>query len=152
MGTSPCRARLSTIATPSSAPPTAPANTSVTGRILSPPLLRGQGCSGADDIAGALPVGRALRQLAPGAGGEDQRFSHVAHIVPKLGGGEIGHGFVLERAVGLGRLVPGEGVTVLCQQRRLEVLQSRRRQRRIVGGELGGGQCQAQLRRLGTQV
>src|SRR5580765_8135381 len=117
MGTSPFRARLSTIATPSSAPPTAPAKTRVTGRILSPSLLRGQRCGGADNVTGALPVRRALGQRAPGAGGEDQRLSHVAHIVPELGSGEIGHRFVLERAVGLGRLVPRERIIVFHQQR-----------------------------------
>src|SRR6185295_16338031 len=97
------------IATASIAPPTAPAKVIIKGRILSP-LLRCQGAGSTDYIAGALPVGAALGQLAARAGGENQRFAHVADIVPQLGGGQVGHRLVLEQAVGLGGLVPSEGI------------------------------------------
>src|SRR5215475_3667437 len=114
MGTMPWRAITRTSATPSRAPPKAPADTSTQGLILST-LLRRQRCRGAKDIAGTLPVGAALRQLAPRAGGEDHGLFHVADIVPEFGGGKVGHRLILERAVGLGGLVPGEGIIVLHQ-------------------------------------
>ena len=47
--------------------------------------------------------------------GGDQRLFHVAGIVPKLGGGQVGHRFVLQAAVGLGGLVPGENIVVFHQ-------------------------------------
>src|SRR6185436_9152194 len=121
MGTSPCRAIASTSATPSKAPPTAPADTSMKGRIgvLSTPLLRSKRRRGADDVAGALPVRGSLGQLAPRPSGEDKRFFHVADIVPKLGGGQGRHRLILEHAIGLGRLVPSEGIIVFHQNRGL---------------------------------
>src|SRR5471032_1663389 len=104
MGSLPVSAMVKMTATASAAPPIAPAKVMTKSRILSS-LLRRQGGGGADDVAGALPVGAALGQLAVRAGGEDQRLLHVAGIVPELGGGEIGHRLVLQGAVGLGGLV-----------------------------------------------
>src|SRR5271168_2067940 len=95
-------------ATARAAPLTAPASVITKALIsrLPPSLLGGQWPRRTDDVIGVLPVGRALRQLAPRAGGKDHRPAHVAHNIPLLSGGEVGHRFVLEHAVGRRRLKP----------------------------------------------